>query len=62
NKKKRKNGFIFWTFITLMGIGRFFSDFLRQDPRLLGLSMGQYLSLIMAVIGIYVLLKYYKKF
>ena len=61
NKKKRKNGFIFWTFLTLMGIGRFFADFLRQDLRFLGLSMGQYLSLIMAIAGAFILIKYYYK-
>ena len=61
NKKKRKNGFLFWVFIALMGVGRFFCDFVRQDPRLLGLSMGQYLSLVMAAAAGYVLWKYYKK-
>jgi phosphatidylglycerol:prolipoprotein diacylglycerol transferase len=61
NKHKHKNGFIFWIFITLMGIGRFFCDFVRYDPRLLGLSFGQYLSIVMIIAGIYVLIKYYRK-
>ena len=59
--KKFKDGFIFWMFIFFMGIGRFVVDFLREDPRVLGLSMGQYLSLIMALVGGYVLWKYYRK-
>ncbi|MBW2981575.1 prolipoprotein diacylglyceryl transferase [Candidatus Woesearchaeota archaeon] len=61
NKKKWKDGFLFWVFILLMGIGRFFCDFLREDPRLFGLSFGQYLSLVMTIIGIVVLIKYYRK-
>ena len=62
SRLKKRQGFLFWCFISLMGIGRFFCDFLREDTRLLGLSIGQYLSLAMAVIGIYVLFRYYKKF
>jgi phosphatidylglycerol:prolipoprotein diacylglycerol transferase len=61
NKKKRKNGFLLWIFIFLMGVGRFFCDFIREDPRLFGLSFGQYLSIVMFVIGGYVLLKHYRK-
>jgi len=61
NRKNHKNGFLFWIFITLMGIGRFFCDFVREDPRFLTLSFGQYLSIITAIIGIVVLIKYYKK-
>lgn len=58
--KKFKDGFLFWNFILFMAIGRFFCDFLRQDPRLLGLSMGQYLSIIMFAIASYVLIRHYK--
>lgn len=56
-----KDGFLFWNFIFFMGLGRFFIDFLREDSRFFGLSLGQYFSLIMVVVGIYVLLKHYKK-
>jgi len=58
-KKKFKDGFIFWNFVFWMGIGRFFCDFLRADPRIFGLSMGQYLSGIMAIVAGYVLIKYH---
>ncbi|MEE9525849.1 MAG: prolipoprotein diacylglyceryl transferase [Candidatus Woesearchaeota archaeon] len=61
NIKKWKDGFIFWNFVLFMGIGRFFTDFLREDPRVLGLSMGQYLSAIMAIVAGVVLWKYYKR-
>jgi len=61
NRKNHKNGFLFWIFVVLMGIGRFFCDFLRQDPRFLGLSFGQYLSIVMIIAGVYVLFRYYKK-
>jgi len=59
NRKKHKDGFIFWMFIFLFGVGRFLLDFYRDNQRLFGLSMGQYLSLIMAVGGIIILVKYY---
>ncbi len=59
--KKTRPGFIFWVMMTLFGIGRFFLDFLREDPRWFGLSLGQYLSLLMFVIGLGVLLLQYKK-
>lgn len=57
--KRWKDGFLFWNFVLFMGIGRFFCDFLRDDPRWLGLSMGQYLSLVMAAVAGYILLRYY---
>ena len=61
NIKKWKKGFLFWNFILFMGIGRFFCDFLREDSRMFGLSIGQYLSLIMVIIAGYVLGKYHSK-
>ncbi len=55
-----KDGFLFWCFILLFGISRFVVDFFREDPQLFGLSMGQYLSTVMVLIGSYVLWRYYK--
>ncbi|MDO8459514.1 MAG: prolipoprotein diacylglyceryl transferase [Nanoarchaeota archaeon] len=60
-KKNQKPGFIFWLFITLMGIGRFFLDFLRIDTHYLGLNAGQWLSIAMFIIGSFALIKYYKR-
>jgi phosphatidylglycerol---prolipoprotein diacylglyceryl transferase len=60
--KKTKEGFLFWMMIFLMGIGRLFLDFYRDDPFLiLGLSMGQWMSLAMALVSGYILWKKYKK-
>lgn len=60
-RKRHKDGFVLWNMITLFGLGRLFIDFFRDDPRWLGLTMGQHLSLIMLVLGVIVLLKYYRK-
>jgi phosphatidylglycerol---prolipoprotein diacylglyceryl transferase len=59
--KKWKEGFIFWTFIFGIGIGRFVLDFWREDSIYFGLKPGQWISVIMILIGSYVLLKNYKK-
>ncbi|MBW2996567.1 prolipoprotein diacylglyceryl transferase [Candidatus Woesearchaeota archaeon] len=59
--KKFKDGFIFWNFVFFMGLGRFFCDFFRQDPRILGLSLGQGLSLVMVAVAGLVLMKYHRK-
>ncbi|MBW2997736.1 prolipoprotein diacylglyceryl transferase [Candidatus Woesearchaeota archaeon] len=59
--KRYKDGFVLWNMIALFGLGRFFIDFFRDDPRWLGLATGQYLSLIMLVVGVVVLLKYYRR-
>ncbi|RME55325.1 prolipoprotein diacylglyceryl transferase, partial [Candidatus Woesearchaeota archaeon] len=60
--KKHKDGFLFWLFITLYGLLRFFIEFVRApDPQLgfivFGLTMGQLLTLPMFVIGMYMILK-----
>ena len=61
NRKEHKDGFLFWNMLTLFGIGRFFIDFLIEEWHFLGLTLGQYLSLIMFITGLYVLIKYYKE-
>lgn len=60
--KDFKKGFIFWIFIFLYGLGRFITDFWRDDPNILfGINMGQLLSLIMVIISIIFLIKDYSK-
>ncbi len=59
-KRKWKDGLLFWLFILLMGVGRFVIDFLREDTRYFYLNTGQYLSLIMVIVAIFVLIRYYK--
>lgn len=58
NLKKFKQGFLFWSFLFLISIGRFFLDFLRQDARFIYLSAGQWLSLLTLTISITALTKY----
>jgi phosphatidylglycerol---prolipoprotein diacylglyceryl transferase len=50
-KKKLKEGVLFWTFVVMYGALRFMITFLRDDPKLFGLSGGQYLSLLMVIAG-----------
>ena len=57
SKKRHKPGYLFFVTITLLGLGRFFIDFLREDTLYLHLSIGQWSSLAMFVIGLYVIIK-----
>lgn len=59
--KKLKTGLLFWSAMFLMGVGRFLLDFIREDVRYLGLSIGQYLSIILFVVSAIVIYKYYIK-
>jgi len=52
-KKKLKEGLLTWYFVLLYGVLRFLVNFYRDDPRFFGISLGQYLSLLMAIIAIY---------
>lgn len=56
---KWKDGFIFWSFIFGIGIGRFVLDFWRRDEIYYWLKAGQWLSLIMILIGGIVLWRSY---
>ena len=61
SKKKHKDGFLFFLMITLFGLGRFFIDFVRVDELYFGLSMGQWTSALMFLVGLIVLIKWYMK-
>jgi len=61
SRKKHKDGFLFFFMITLLGFGRFWIDFLREDVLYLGLSTGQWTSALMFVIGVGILIKWYGK-
>jgi len=61
SRKKHKAGFVFFLTIMLLGLGRFFIDFLREDVLYFGLSMGQWSSALIFVIGLVVLVKWYRK-
>lgn len=57
-KKKLKDGMIFWSFVLMYGVLRFIITFWRDDPAmLLGLSGGQLLSIAMAILSIFFLVK-----
>lgn len=60
-KKKLKEGTMFWLFVTMYGGLRFIITFWRDDPRFLGISTGQYLSLIMFIAGIIFLYRIHHK-
>ena len=60
-KNKFKDGFIFWNFILFEGLGRIIVDFYREDLLYYGFSKGQWMSLAMVIIAVYVLNMYYEK-
>jgi len=60
-KNTFKEGFIFWNFVFFEGLGRFIVDFYREDVLHLGLSLGQWFSLIMIVIALRMFVKTYRK-
>lgn len=59
-KKKLKDGIIFWLFVLMYGVLRFIITFWRDDPRYLGLSMGQYLCIAMVILSVIFLFKIQK--
>jgi phosphatidylglycerol:prolipoprotein diacylglycerol transferase len=59
--KKLKKGIMFWSFILMYSVLRFFVEFFREpDPQIgfiLGLTMGQWLNIVMFCIGIFFFLR-----
>ncbi|MBN2142627.1 prolipoprotein diacylglyceryl transferase [Candidatus Woesearchaeota archaeon] len=61
-KGKFKDGVLFWTFVLMYGSLRFIINFWRQDDILfLGISTGQFLSIIMVPVAAYFLWKLHGK-
>src|SRR3989344_3025398 len=52
-QSSHKEGFIFFTTVLLLGIGRFTLDFLREDVLYAGLSTGQWSSIAMVAVALY---------
>jgi phosphatidylglycerol:prolipoprotein diacylglycerol transferase len=54
--KRFADGVIFWSFVVLYGAFRFVANFFREfdpgDPGFLGISLGQWLSLLMIIVGL----------
>lgn len=59
-KKKRAPGFISTLFALGYGIFRFLVTFVRDDPRVLGLSTGQWLCAVMIIVSVWLLSTKYK--
>lgn len=61
-KKSRKNGIVFFTYIGLYSIGRFFIERMRTDSLMLGnIRIAQLMSLLGFILWIAVLVFYYYK-
>ena len=56
-----KPGFIFWNFVFWEGLGRFLLDFVKEDPLLAGLTLGQWMSLVMVIVAGIVFWKQYRE-
>ncbi len=54
-------GFIFWNFVLFEGLGRFVVDFWREDILYYGLSLGQWMSMVMVIVAVIVLYRLYGK-
>ncbi len=56
-----KPGFIFWNLVLWEGVGRFLMDFFREDTFYLSLSLGQWFSVGMVIVALWVFKTKYKK-
>ncbi len=51
-KRFQVDGQLFWSYLVLTGVARFFVEFIRLNPRLLfGLSEAQIISLLLMIVG-----------
>ena len=55
--RRFRHGFIFWNFVLWEGMGRIIVDFWRENQPFLGLSLGQWFSVVMVVVALWVLAK-----
>lgn len=64
--KKLKKGLMFWSFVLMYSVFRFFVEFFRMpDAQLgfiLGLTMGQWLNVIMFAVGVYFIIRINRQF
>lgn len=60
-RTKLKKGMMFWIFVLSYGVLRFIINFVRDDQRWLGISMGQYLSLVMVIVAVVFIVKINRK-
>jgi phosphatidylglycerol:prolipoprotein diacylglycerol transferase len=58
-----RDGMLFWMFLCLYSLGRFFIEFYRQDtPFALGLSQAQLLSILSAMFAVWMLVYQYNRY
>src|SRR5205807_3431921 len=58
-----RDGMLFWTYLCVYSLGRFFIQFYRQDtPFALGLSQAQLLSVLTAMAAIWMLVFQYQRY
>lgn len=57
SKRNYQKGKIFWSFVSGYGLLRFLTDFFRENPRVLGLTGWQYLSILFFIVGVFYLYK-----
>jgi phosphatidylglycerol:prolipoprotein diacylglycerol transferase len=59
--KKLKKGVMFWSFVLMYSVLRFFIEFFREPDSqigfIFGLTMGQWLNILMFIIGLYFFMK-----
>lgn len=58
DNKKLKEGIVFISFIIFYSLFRIITDFFREDLRIFGFTIWQYMSLIFLIIGIYLYIKH----
>jgi phosphatidylglycerol---prolipoprotein diacylglyceryl transferase len=57
-----RDGMLFWTYLFVYSLGRFFIEFYRQDTQFaLGLSQAQLLSVLSAMVGVWALAYQYNR-
>jgi phosphatidylglycerol---prolipoprotein diacylglyceryl transferase len=57
-----RDGMVFWTYLGVYSLGRFFIQFYRQDtPFALGLSQAQLLSILTAMVAVWALVFQYQR-
>ncbi len=61
SKNKFKDGFLFWNFVLLEGIGRFIVDFWREDTFWGPFTIGQWFSAAMILVATIMMIKLYRK-
>jgi phosphatidylglycerol:prolipoprotein diacylglycerol transferase len=58
NRKARRTGILFFTYVLWYGSGRILTDFLRVENRFFGLTGSQWTSTVAVTLAVFVLLRY----